>query len=150
MTLPTPPVTINLLLNFLHCLLSSDSFSLFLFFSLLSDTHTHTHTHTQQCCWLLLCSQLHIIWFPACIPPLFFFDRYCIPLVPSSSSSFQSASLSTNRFRLILSVIIIPLSLILSLSLSYFLSLSLLVLLSFPLSNFVPLLYYLYYSLSLT
>ena len=62
---------------------------LFLFFFFSLSSQTHTHTHTQQCCWLLLCSQLHIIWFPACIPPLFFFDRYCIPLVPSSSSSFR-------------------------------------------------------------
>ena len=63
---------------------------LFFFFSLSSQTHTHTHTHTHSnavgCCFA---PNSISFGFLLVFHLFFFFDRYCIPLVPSSSSSFR-------------------------------------------------------------
>lgn len=69
LTLPTPPVTINLLLNSLSLSLSSLSlirFSFFIFCSLLHSLLFLKDTH--PCCSALL-SRSHIIWFLLVFPP---------------------------------------------------------------------------------
>lgn len=81
LTLPTPPVTINLLLNSL----SLSSLSLIRFFFFFYFLFSPSFSSFLKDTPMLLCFALPIPYHlvPACISTS---DRYCIPLVASSSS----------------------------------------------------------------